>query len=425
MTLDDAFERFFEQIQPDDRTEREKTAAAIARKLTDAYYGSGEDASCHVFVVGSAGRGTDVRGTSDLDVIFALPQAVFHRFDTYRSQKQTALLQEVKRILQERYPRTAIRGDGQVVAIAFGKYDVELVPAFLLPDGSFRFPDTHEGGSWAVTKPLEEQRACEAFDRRSYGRYRRMCQAVRVWKNYAGIPMGGLLIDTLVYQCFSRQQAPVPWRAGYDVLLRRFFSYLAELDEAQSYWYAVGSRQKVYHREKGAFIRAARDVARAWAEQPAPLASFFRELLFGRAFPAAEHGLLAEDAFPHDAEAFIEDLVPVDIRHALRIVCHVVRRGFRTWRFGTGCPPGRRIPVGSALCFTLEPDLAGEYDVYWKVRNRGLEAMRQGALRGEIRQGARTHRETAAFAGDHYIEAYLVRHGACVARARLDVPVGG
>ena len=37
---------------------------------------------------------------------------------------------KVKKFLQERYPKTDISGDGQVVVIEFSRYTVELVPGF-------------------------------------------------------------------------------------------------------------------------------------------------------------------------------------------------------------------------------------------------------------------------------------------------------
>ena len=49
---------------------------------------------------------------------------------------------KVKKFLQERYPKTDISGDGQVVVIEFSRYTVELVPGFKQADGRFKYPDT-------------------------------------------------------------------------------------------------------------------------------------------------------------------------------------------------------------------------------------------------------------------------------------------
>ncbi len=125
----------------------ENTAGEIAKKLNKYYYELDGDSSTHLYIVGSVGRQTAIKGSSDLDILFDLPQAVYTKFNNYDSNGQSALLQEVKAVLQERYPKTDISGNGQVVVIAFDKYTVELVPGFKNSDGSFSYPDTHDNGS--------------------------------------------------------------------------------------------------------------------------------------------------------------------------------------------------------------------------------------------------------------------------------------
>ena len=121
----------------------EKTAGEIAKKPNKHYYELDSDTSTHLYIVGSVGRQTAIKGSSDLDIIFDLPQSIYTKYDNYISNGQSALLQDVKSVLQERYPKTDISGDGQVVVIAFEKYTIELVPAFKNSDDSFKYPDTH------------------------------------------------------------------------------------------------------------------------------------------------------------------------------------------------------------------------------------------------------------------------------------------
>ena len=115
----------------------EKTAGEIAKKLNKHYYDLDGDTATHMYIVGSVGRQTAIKGSSDLDILFDLPSDVFTQYDNYSSNGQSALIQDVKAVLQERYPKTDISGDGQVVVIAFDKYTVELVPGFSNSDGSF------------------------------------------------------------------------------------------------------------------------------------------------------------------------------------------------------------------------------------------------------------------------------------------------
>src|SRR3546814_1049234 len=67
----------------------------VRKSLERAYY----DRSTEFppgFIVGSWGKGTAVRPPTDIDVFFELPPAIYHRFEAYTGNKQSALLQEVR-----------------------------------------------------------------------------------------------------------------------------------------------------------------------------------------------------------------------------------------------------------------------------------------------------------------------------------------
>lgn len=94
-------------------------------------------------------------------ILFDLPKETYTKYDNYESNGQSALLQEVKNILLERYPNTKMKGDGQVVVISFSKYKVELVLAFKQTDNRFKYPNSNNGGSWKYTDPLPEIEECK------------------------------------------------------------------------------------------------------------------------------------------------------------------------------------------------------------------------------------------------------------------------
>ena len=180
----------------------ETTCGEIAKKLNSHYYDLTNEKAEHIYVVGSVGRKTAIAKTSDLDVIFDLPISVYSKFNAYESNGQSALLQEVKKILKERYPKTDISGDGQVVSIEFSAFTIELVPAFKQSDDTFKYPDTHDGGSWKYTDPIAEQNECASCNTESRSHFYRFCRMMRKWKGNGGVVLGGLLIDTLVYNHF-------------------------------------------------------------------------------------------------------------------------------------------------------------------------------------------------------------------------------
>ena len=49
-------------------------------------------------------------------------------------------MQRVKEVIKETYPRTIVRGDGQVVVVSFSNYQIEVCPCFSENDGSFTYP---------------------------------------------------------------------------------------------------------------------------------------------------------------------------------------------------------------------------------------------------------------------------------------------
>lgn len=144
-----SFENFFESISLDSLSEYQSSIESLTKLLNKKYYDL-DSVDDHCLVVGSVGRQTAVSETSDLDLLFVLPQEVYTRFNAYDSNGQSALLQEVKKTIKSRYSKTDIKGDGQAVVINFTDrfYSIDLVPAFEQDDGSFNYPDSNDGGSW-------------------------------------------------------------------------------------------------------------------------------------------------------------------------------------------------------------------------------------------------------------------------------------
>ena len=119
----------------------------------------------HSLYVGSYGRGTAIRGFSDLDMIFRLPYEYYEKYNNHRHNGQSAMLQDVKKSLQKTYPSTHIGGDGQVVVIRFiDGIAFEVVPAFINKDGSYTYPDSNSGGRWRITNPKTEIDAISTMD---------------------------------------------------------------------------------------------------------------------------------------------------------------------------------------------------------------------------------------------------------------------
>lgn len=128
-------------------------------------------------------------------------------------------------------------------------------------------------------------------------------------------------------------------------------------------------------------------------------------------------------------EEFIDDKFPVHITSSLRIECEVgepasmnraqKRKARRLRARGHHVRPGRSLMFRVVHTDVDEPDV-----IYWKVRNRGPEAKRRGE-RGQLiaDNGQRCRSETSCFAGNHYVECYVVKNGVCVAAAHEPVNI--
>ena len=427
----DGFDVFCSSIALDNFEEMEKSAKSIAKKLNSVYYGLDKDDTSHLYIVGSVGRKTAIKGISDLDILFDLPSDTYKKFDAYQSNGQSALLQEVKESLQERYPKTDISGDGQVVVIEFNHYTVELVPGFKQSDGRFKYPDTHNGGSWKYTNPLPEQDACQSCDETSNGIYFDFCHIIRKWKNEQGFKFGGLLIDTLVHDHFEDNEfyknASID---DYFDILKNLLSYLGEQDKDRTYWYAVGSNQQVMNSGNGAFVdRAKRALEEISAAEPEDNVSTILQQLLGNEYPVEqpvmENATFAVCSFDH-TEQFIQSLFPVDIRYSLSLDCEVRQNGFRERLLSAILRDRQLLRHNKQLDFFITgTDCPKPYDIYWKVKNVGPVAERKNCIRGQIEEtNSQTHQEHTDFQGSHYVECYLIKNSVCVARAHINVPIG-
>lgn len=127
-----------------------------------------------------------------------------------------------------------------------------------------------------------------------------------------------------------------------------------------------------------------------------------------------------------DTEQYIEDLFPVNISYRCSVSCHVNGNGWRP----TPLPKfletlkhylPRNFEIRCVMVYTNCPE---PYKIFWKVKNVGPEAQRRNMLRGQIFEKRNSIIEHSDFFGNHYIECYIVKNGVCVAKARIDVPIG-
>jgi hypothetical protein len=428
-SISDSFKSFLSNLTVDNHETIELRYGEITRALNQEFRTT-ESKTANSLQVGSYGRWTAIKGISDLDMLYIMPASAW---DTYKDGGQYKLLSKVCAAIKARYPTTDVRVDGLVVRILYADFHIEAQPVFEESDGSFTYPHTANGGSWKTTKPRLEMQAMTEFEKQKNRNLRRLCKMVRAWKNKHGVAMGGLLIDTLAHNFLkSASTYDETSYAYYDEMVRDFFAYLKEEPE-KDYYAALGSGQRVKVKKK--FQKKAKKAfelceAAIAAEGEAGAYKKWRKV-FGRAYPAptTEIAKAFKSEAGHsarDTEQFIEDLFPVDIRYDLRIDCDVEQNGFRKIRLLEMLTNKFPLLVSKSLTFEIiRNEVPAGHLIYWKVLNRGPEAIRKDIIRGQIvaDTGQRQKSETTSFRGDHVVECYAVLNGVVVATDRIHVPI--
>ena len=247
---------FQQRIGQDKRSSLADRTARITARLNLDFRGL-DSKVANRFYVGSYGRGTAIPSVSDVDLLYALPAALYQQYNAYTTNGQSALLAAVKNSLLNSYRSSAIAGDGQVVVIRFDDGIVfEILPAFLNTAEGYTFADSNSGGSWRACKPKQEMNAFLTRNAECNGNLVELCRMVRAWRDTNGVPMSGMLIDTLAFQFIVAWEHRAKSYLYYDWMARDFFAFLASQDPQKTYWTAPGSGSYVYR--KGPFEYKAR-----------------------------------------------------------------------------------------------------------------------------------------------------------------------
>lgn len=431
--LTQSFEKFIESIQLDNVKDIETKFKSITKRLNTSYYNNNSETE-HGYIVGSVGRETAIKGISDLDMLFVLPDELYKQYDDDNWNGQKELLKAVKLELRKRYPNSELRSDGQVIVITFNNYIIEVCPAFEEQDGRYTYPDSNNGGKWKKTDPLVEIEESKCLIRHTDKHFKYVCQMVRAWKNHVGFKMGGLLIDTLVYNFFNKYPEYKSTKFDdYVSLLKDLFNYFKDLNKNQKFWFALGSNQHAYNKSSK-FITKAKDAYEKIKDLNQYSTSIIDELqeLFGTSFPIPEtvsesrQAAYANFSNP-DREQFIHRMFPIDIRFDLNIDCEVKQNGFREILLRLLLAEKKPLLPNKSLTFFITGNEVADknlpFDIYWKVRNCGEEAIKRNKLRGEIIKGTSRKIEETQFRGGHYVECYIICNGVCVARDHIDVPI--
>lgn len=161
--MEKEFKKFCNDIRltTNQKEDAKKKYKGVCKTLHKEYYESEYDGKTKL-LFGSYKTKTNIRPLTemqDVDVIFKIPQETFNKFDNYESNGQSALLQEIKDILNETYSTTdKIRAWSKVVLVKMTKctHNVEVLPALENEDSTFTIPNSKNGGSWDNFDPRKQ-----------------------------------------------------------------------------------------------------------------------------------------------------------------------------------------------------------------------------------------------------------------------------
>lgn len=432
MTVGTVFNNFCSSIKLLEDAQWNSRIKEITKKINSKYYENEHDDKNHRLLVGSIGRWTATNDASDYDVLFNLPWDVYHRFNSYKENGQSALLQEVRNCIQARYPTTKISGDGQVVDVNFSDGLIEVLPAFENEDGSFQYPDSNGGGKWKKTNPRPEKNKCTEDDKNSSGTFRDITRMIRVWKNHQGIVLKGLLIDSFVDDYYEdhEEQVENASYSDYPQVMKDVFEMLSKKEPGQHYWFALGSYQQIGNDDDSAFIDKAQEALDALEnidlKNEEDVLDTFSDLFGSKFSDICETNNNAENE--QFASRFFSS---IDIQGTFQIKCEVTQDGFTPHTIDYFLQKFNFIFKKKRLMFEVTnlslPDKFKDVKLkyYWKIRNYGMEAEKTGQLRGQIIKGDKKHSESTLYKGmHHYVECYVVVNNIVIARNRLTVPIG-
>lgn len=197
----------------------------VLSTLNERYWGSCSTSE-HGELIGSWGKSTRVRPPRDIDILFELPESVYNRFQRVVGNRQSQLLQEVKRTLQTSYSTTEMRADGQVVVVPFSTQSIEIAPAFRGPHGQFLICDTNSGGTYKTVDPIAEMSSLEAADRASNGTTRDLILMMKTWQRHCNIPLKSFWIELLAAEFVRTWTYAGKGTVFYDWLCRDFLEWV-------------------------------------------------------------------------------------------------------------------------------------------------------------------------------------------------------
>jgi Second Messenger Oligonucleotide or Dinucleotide Synthetase domain len=244
MTVSQRFDALLANITltSDQLAEGAKKHGGVRSALNRNYHGYNSD-TANSLLLGSWGKDTQVRPPRAIDVLFVLPYSMYQRFEKRLGNKQAQILQEVKDVLQRTYSTATMRLYGQVIAVSFGNFAVEVVPAFLLESSQYWTCDTNEGGKFKTIDPIAESDAVQASDVATGGHTRQLIRMMKTWQRVCAVSIKSFILELLIVEFLNSYQSSSS--TDYHWMVRDFFAFLLTKGP-RSYVFVPGTGELIW-----------------------------------------------------------------------------------------------------------------------------------------------------------------------------------
>lgn len=427
--MNSLFEKFYKNIKltKNQRVDAKTKYNGVCEKLHSHYYPDTEYNGKTKVLIGSYAKKTNIRPPRDVDVIFLMPEEKFKKYDDYKSNGQNQLLQDVKEILKEKYTTTEkIKGWGKVVLIKFsdGKHNVELLPAWKNKDNTFTIPNSSDGGKWEIWDPLSEIQYITDSNKSTNGLTKKIIRMVKKWSEYCNVDIKSYQIEIKVVEFLFNYDYENNF--SYSQTIKDFFNYLKQNNDIDGIESKVDS---AISRSTNACLYEKQDKKEeACGEWQKIFGYDFVKLIKKQ---LSDEILKLNQKYPSEKEEFLTSKYNIPIRIddtiKFKIDAEVTMDSFRKNRLSYFILNNLLLlKMKEIIFFVDQNNISGSYEIFWKVRNFGDEAMEDHDLRGEISKdtGHECKVEHTKYKGKHYVECYLVQNNICVATDKISVPIG-
>jgi len=390
----------------------------VCNVLHNNYYSSKYNGTSK-FLFGSYKKKTNIRpmnNMQDVDVLFKIPKEIFEKFDNYKSNGQSALLQEIRSILSKTFTTTdKISGWGKVVLVKTidRTHNIEVLPAIELENKTFKIPNSENDGKWEIFDPREDINNFQDSDKRVDGLVKVVTRMLKSWKRQN---------KTLDIKSYQIEQYAIKYfeeNSLEEINIKMFieiFNFMKSNIDSGNKSFIETALKRLEQADK-------LNKNERYKEATNQL-----KLIFGDLFPSNSTNIKAglenlnEGTAPN--EQFIDELFEVDLLndYDLKLDCEFTQDGFQKYKLVQFLQKVKILKKNLKLTFSFKTDIPKPYKVYWKVRNFGEEAINN--LRGQIIKGSYTKTETTLYKDTHYVECYIIKNNICIAIDKIDVPIG-